>query len=174
MKAKTFFITGVLVFMGSLLSVYAQDKHVHAAHTHGAGVLELSVQAGKVIGRFEIPMESLLGHEHLPRTDAQKKAMAQLQSRLTSADYFMVLPAAAQCKQLSLQTASGMFDGKKSEHADLVIDFVFECAQAAQLTELRIALFARHPRLKTLKVDMVGPKGQQSVNLSAKNPVLRF
>jgi predicted nucleotidyltransferase len=153
---------------------FAQDKHAHAAHSHGVGSLELSVQAGKVSGSFEIPMESLLGHEHLPRTEAQKKAMANLQSGLASADYFMALPAAAQCKQISLKASSSMFEGKKSEHSDLDIDVAFECAQPAALTELRIALFAKHPRLKSLKVDMVGPKGQKSLSLSAKDPVLRF
>jgi hypothetical protein len=153
---------------------FAKDKHTHAAHSHGAGTLELSVQAGKVSGSFEIPMESLLGHEHLPRTEAQKKAMAQLQSGLNSADYLVLLPASAQCKSLSLQASSSMFEGKKSKHSDLDVDFAFGCAQPAALTEIRIALFAKHARLKTLKVNMVGPKGQKSVTLSAKNPVLRF
>jgi len=153
---------------------FAQDKHAHAAHSHGVGSLELSVQAGKVSGSFEIPMESLLGHEHLPRTEAQKKAMANLQSALASADYFMALPAAAQCKQISLKASSSMFEGKKSEHSDLDIDFSFDCAQPAALTELRISLFSKHARLKSLKADMVGPKGQKSVTLTAKDPVLRF
>ena len=106
--------------------------------------------------------------------EAQKKAMAQLQSGLAAADYFMTLPAAAQCKQISLKASSSMFEGKKSEHSDLNIDFAFDCAQPAALTEIPIALFAKHTRLKTLKVDMVGPKGQKSVTLTAKNPVLRF
>ncbi len=153
---------------------FAQDKHAHAAHSHGVGSLELSVQAGKVSGSFEIPMESLLGHEHLPRTEAQKKAMANLQSALASADYFIALPAAAQCKQISLKASSSMFEGKKSEHSDLDIDFSFDCAQPAALTELRISLFSKHARLKSLKADMVGPKGQKSVTLTAKDPVLRF
>lgn len=174
MTSKTFFVSGVFFWITTLLPVHAQDKHAHAAHAHGAGVLELSVQSGKIIGRFEIPMESLLGHEHLPRTEAQKKAMANLQSGLASADYFMALPAAAQCKQISLKATSSMFEGKKSEHSDLDIDVAFECAQPAALTEMRIALFAKHPTLKSLKVDMVVPKGQKSVTLSAKDPVLRF
>jgi hypothetical protein len=50
----------------------AGDKH--AAHSHGVGNLELVVQGGTVKASFEIPMESLLGFEHLPRTTAQKKS----------------------------------------------------------------------------------------------------
>ena len=47
----------------------AGDKH--AAHSHGVGNLELVVQGGTVKASFEIPMESLLGFEHLPRSPAQ-------------------------------------------------------------------------------------------------------
>jgi hypothetical protein len=138
-----------LIFQAAsvLLPAWAADKHEHAGHSHGQGQLELVVQGGAVKANFEIPMESLLGHEHLPRTEAQKKAMANLQSGLASADYFMALPAAAQCKQISLKASSSMFEGKKSEHSDLDIDVAFECAQPAALTELRISLFAKHPRL---------------------------
>jgi len=95
MKWITFFVSGLLVSLGLSSPVHAQDKQAHAAHSHGAGLLELSVLAGKVSGRFDIPMESLLGHEHLPRTDAQKKAMAHLQTALASVDYLMTLPPAA-------------------------------------------------------------------------------
>ena len=174
MKWITFFVSGLLVSLGLSSPVHAQDKQAHAAHSHGAGLLELSVLAGKVSGRFDIPMESLLGHEHLPRTDAQKKAMAHLQTALASVDYLMTLPAAAQCKQLSLKATSSMFEGKKSEHSELEVEFAFECAQPAALTEMRIPLFAKYPRLKSLKADMVGPKGQKSVTLTAKDSVLRF
>ncbi|MEY4677134.1 MAG: hypothetical protein RLZZ470_1641, partial [Pseudomonadota bacterium] len=56
----------------------AGDKH--AAHSHGLGNVELVVQGGTVKASFEIPMDSLLGFEHLPRTPAQKKALADLQT----------------------------------------------------------------------------------------------
>ena len=71
-----------LIFQAAsvLLPAWAADKHEHAGHSHGQGQLELVVQGGAVKANFEIPMESLLGFEHLPKTPAQKKAMADLQA----------------------------------------------------------------------------------------------
>ena len=150
----------------------AGDKH--AAHSHGVGNLELVVQGGTVKASFEIPMESLLGFEHLPRTTAQKKAMADLQTATAQASYFITLPAAADCQPKSLQVNAGMFNGKKSEHSDLDAELEFSCSQPSALKQLEIPLFKKHPRLSSLKVDMVSPKGQSSVTLKAKDPVLRW
>jgi hypothetical protein len=138
------------------------------------GTLELVVQGGMVKANFEIPMESLLGHEHLPRTPEQKKAMADLQTATAQANYFITLPAAADCQPKSLQVDADMFKGKKSEHSDLDAELEFSCSQPSALTQVEIPLFKKHPRLSSLKVDMVTPKGQSSVTLKAKDAVLRW
>ena len=67
-----------------------------------------------------------------------------------------------------------MFKGKKSEHSDLDAELEFSCSQPNALKQLEIPLFKKHPRLNALKVDMVSPKGQSSVTLKAKDPVLRW
>ena len=109
MKLSSLFVCVVTASAGLLCSAQAADKH--AAHSHGFGTLELVVQGGTVKANFEIPMESLLGHEHLPRTPEQKKAMAELQTAVAQASYFITLPAAAGCQSKSLQVNSDMFKG---------------------------------------------------------------
>jgi len=172
MKLSSLFVCVVTASAGLLCSAQAADKH--AAHSHGAGNLELVVQGSSVKASFEIPMESLLGFEHLPRTPAQKKAMADLQTATAQANYFITLPAAADCQPKSLQVDADMFKGKKSEHSDLDAELEFSCAQPSALKQLEIPLFKKHPRLSSLKVDMVTPKGQSSVTLKAKDAVLRW
>ncbi len=169
----------ICVLAGALSLASAADKvsadsHVHAAHTHGLGSLELVVQGGMLTAHFDIPMESLLGHEHLPRTPAQKKAMVELQAATGQASYFITLPAAAACKLVSLQVNAAMFKGKTAEHSDLDAELEFSCSQPSALTQIEIPLFKKHVRLSALKVDMVSPKGQSSVTLKAKDPVLRW
>jgi hypothetical protein len=169
----------VWAIVGGLTLASAADKsapsdHAHAAHSHGLGQLELVVQGGTVKASFEIPMESLLGFEHLPRTPEQKKAMADLQTATAQASYFITLPAAADCQPKSLQVNADMFKGQKSEHSDLDAELEYSCAQPSALKQLEIPLFKKHPRLSSLKVDMVSPKGQASVTLKAKDPVLRW
>ena len=161
-----------VVLLLSLSIGHAEEKH--AAHLHGLGTVEIAIEGKTVKGAFEIPMESLLGHEYLPRTAAEKKAMADLQSAVAKASYFVSFPAAAECKEKSIAAESAMFAGKKSEHSDLDVDFEFECAKPQALTSIEFPLFAKHPRLGSLKVDMVGPKGQKSLTLKAKDPVLRW
>ena len=161
------------LFLSAAL-LHAADHQGHAAHSHGLGVLELVIQGKTVKATFEIPMESLLGHEYLPRSAAEKKAMADLKAGVTKAAYFMNFPAAAQCQEKSVKTESAMFEGKKSEHADLDAELEFECAKPEALAQIEFPLFAKHPRLGSLKVDMVGPKGQKSLTVKAKDPVLRW
>lgn len=163
-----------LPLLMSAAIVHAADPQGHAAHSHGLGVLELVIQAKTVKASFEIPMESLLGHEYLPRSAAEKKALADLKAGVAKAAYFMAFPGAAQCQEKSVKTASSVFEGKKSEHADLDAELEFECAKPEALTQIEFPLFAKHPRLGSLKVDMVGPKGQKSLTVKAKEPVLRW
>ena len=169
---QTFALIAALPLFLFCTTVMAADKH--AAHSHGVGNLELVVQGSSVKASFEIPMESLLGFEHLPRTPAQKKAMADLQTATAQASYFITLPAAADCQPKSLQVNADMFKAQKSEHSDLDVALEFSCAQPSALKQLDIPLFKKHPRLSSLKVDMVSPKGQASVTLKAKDPVLRW
>jgi hypothetical protein len=163
----------VLMLLG-LLTVSSHAEEKHAAHAHGLGTAEIAIDGKTVKVAFEIPMESLLGHEYLPRSAAEKKAMADLQAAVTKASYFVSLPATAECKDKSITAESAMFAGKKSEHSDLDVEFEFECAKPEALTLIEFPLFAKHPRLASLKVDMVGPKGQKSLTVKAKDPVLRW
>ena len=168
--------TVTLLFQAAsiLLPVWAADKHEHAGHSHGQGQLELVVQGAVVKANFEIPMESLLGFEHLPKTPAQKKAMADLQASVTQPDYALGLPKAAACELKNGQAQSDMFLGQKSSHSDLDLRIEFTCRQPAELRQIELPIFKKHPRLKSLKVDMLTPKGQGATTVKAKDPVLRW
>lgn len=173
MKIHSFLLTCLLLGLPAL-TVHAEDNHGHAAHSHGLGVLEIAIEGKTVKGTFEIPMESLLGHEYLPRNAAQKKALADLQAGVTKASYLVSLPVAAECTEKIVKASSAMFEGKKSEHSDLDVDFEFVCAKPQALTQIEFPVFAKHPRLSSLKVDIAGPKGQKSLTVKAKDPVLRW
>ena len=45
--------------------------HTHA-HAHGVGQLQIAIDGAVVRGELHIPMESLLGHEYLPRSRRKK------------------------------------------------------------------------------------------------------
>ena len=151
-----------------------EQSHEHQAHSHGNGTLELVIDGNTVKGKFEIPMESLLGFENLPKNTAQKKAVADLQTATASADNFVKLPAAAACTQVAVTAESDMFKGKKSEHSDLDYSFEFLCKNPSELKSIEFVVMSKSAKFKKLKVDMVTPKGQKSTTVQAKNPVLNF
>lgn len=174
MTSNALFLAGLIVATSAWSADKSGAHHDHAAHSHGQGQLALVVQGDLVQLEFEIPMESLLGHEHLPKTTAQKKAMAELQAGAALADYFVALPAAAACQLQSAQAQSDMFLGKKSEHSDLDLQLRFKCSKPAALQQVELVVFKKHPRLKSLKVEMLTPQGQGSTTLKPKDPVLRW
>ena len=151
-----------------------EQSHEHQAHSHGNGTLELVIDGNTVKGKFEIPMESLLGFENLPKNTAQKKAVADLQTATASADNFVKLPAATACTQVAVTAESDMFKGKKSEHSDLDYSFEFLCKNPFELKSIEFLVMSKSAKFKKLKVDMVTPKGQKSTTVQAKNPVLNF
>ena len=170
----------VLFFSISMASCTAfaeakkEQSHEHQAHSHGNGTLELVIDGNTVKGKFEIPMESLLGFENLPKNTAQKKAVADLQTATASADNFVKLPAAAACTQVAVTAESDMFKGKKSEHSDLDYSFEFLCKNPSELKSIEFVVMSKSAKFKKLKVNMVTPKGQKSTTVQAKNPVLNF
>jgi len=119
-------------------------------------------------------MESLLGHEHLPKTPAQMKAMADLQAGITQPNYLLSLPKAAACELKSVEAQSDMFLGKKAEHSDLDLRMAFTCSHPAELRLIEFPVFKKHTRLKSLKVEMLTSKGQGATTVQAKDPVLRW
>jgi hypothetical protein len=118
-------------------------------------------------------MESLLGHEYLPRSQAQKNAMAQLRQSLTNPAYVMLPVAAAQCQVTNNLATSPMFEGRDGGgHSSLLYAFAFRCEQPQHLRQIDVPLFAKHPRLKEIEVELVGPAVQRSLRIKAAQPQL--
>jgi hypothetical protein len=146
--------------------------HAHA-HAHGVGQLQIAIDGAVVRGELQIPMESLLGHEYLPRSQAQKNAMAQLRQSLTNPAYVMLPVAAAQCQVTNSLATSPMFEGRDGGgHSSLLYAFAFRCEQPQHLRKIDVPLFAKHPRLKEIEVELVGPAVQRSLRIKAAQPQL--
>ena len=164
-----------LIAIGNCFAPAKKEKtHEHKAHSHGNGSLELVIDGNTVKGKFEIPMESLLGFENLPKNAEQRKTMAELQTATASAENFVKLPPAAACTQVSVSAESDLFKGKKSEHSDLDYTFEFVCKNPSELKSIKFVVMSKSTKFKKLKVDMVTPHGQNSTTIDAKNPILNF
>ena len=150
------------------------DSHEHRAHSHGNGTLELAIDGKSVKGKFELPMESLLGFENLPKNASQKKTMAALQEATQTIENFIQLPASAGCVSKSISATSDMFLGKKSDHSDLDLSFEWECKKISEVKQIDLVIFKNYRKLKSMKVDLVTPQSQQSFQVKSNKPTINF
>lgn len=158
-----------LVAAGSLPSLSLAGP----GHAHGKADMELSLQGASLTGVFKTPMDSLLGFEHAPKTDNQKRSVEQLKTRLSDPTRFFQPTEAAQCTPKSVDFQSSLFTGKVTGgHSDLEYRFAFTCANPAALTGLDAVVFGQYPRLHELRVELVTDKGQRSVTLRKRSRVL--
>lgn len=163
--------------LGVLLAsaAVAADKHDHGAaagHVHGQMQLELAVDGGSVQIHIESPLDSLLGFEHLPKTPAQKQAVAQLQAQMKDAGALFRLDAAAGCTLQRSEVESAIFEPAKAapgEHMDLDLSLDYQCRQPQALKGIETTLFAQYPRLQRIDVQIAAAKGQRKLTLKRPN-----
>jgi hypothetical protein len=142
-----------------------------AQHSHGKGTLQLSLQSDVLQGQWTMPMEALLGFEQLPKNPSQTEAMNQLQKSLQNANYFIELPAEANCQQIEVKAESDMFQGVKGKgHSDLQYAFKFKCAHPQALTKFGFPFFKSHLRAHQLKVEWVSQGSQKSATVRSSKP----
>ena len=57
----------------------------------------------------------------------------------------------------------------------MLASYRFDCRKAPALAGLDFSqLFSRYPGTESIQVQLIGPSGQQGLELSAKNPRLAF
>jgi hypothetical protein len=155
------------------------------AHQHGALALAVAVDGAQLSVQLQAPLESLLGFERAPRTDAERRAAAELLARLRGGDAagLFKADAAAQCTLSSAEVQAGVLepagktagkddakdDTKEDGHADLEAVYTFTCAQPGQLRTLEVGLFEAFKRVRRIDVQVAGPKGQRKQWLERPN-----
>lgn len=166
------------------------------AHVHGRAELDVAVDAQTVTVQLESPLDSLLGFERAPRTDAERKRVADAVKRLQAADKLFRIDPAAQCTLKSVELASEVLglgkdaaakpddkhDHKKGdekdhdddEHADIDVTAVFGCANAAKARFIDVGLFEAFPRYKAIDAQVAAPGGQSKRTLTKAAPRLAW
>jgi hypothetical protein len=143
------------------------------AHEHGVVKMDVAIEGQKLSIAVEAPLDNLLGFERAPRTDAERKAAAEVLARLRSPDKGMPLfvpDAAAQCtlskaEVLAATLEPGAKPAGKAEHADLDASYEFTCGKPAELRSLDVGLFDAYKRIQRIEVQVAGPQGQSKLTL---------
>lgn len=154
--------------LAALLVVSTPALAQHKAHVHGVVKLDVAVQGATLSVQLEAPLDSLVGFEHRPRTDAQRQAAAAALRQLNDGAALFKPDAAAGCTLTrtevngdALQPAApGSPAPKDGGHADLDASYEFTCTTPAQLAGLEQALFSTFKRISRIEVQVAGARGQ--------------
>lgn len=145
-------------------------------HVHGAGRIDVAIEAGKIEVELELPLDTLVGFERAPRNEKERAALEAAAATLRDGAGLFLPAAGAACK-LTDATVTVPFAGDTAAgghgHADVDAHYVFECVNAGT-GSLETALFRKFPRLYRLELQRVGPKGQAGGRLTPKAPVVRW
>jgi energy-coupling factor transporter ATP-binding protein EcfA2 len=161
------------------LSLSAAAQAQGHAHEHGAVKLDIAVEAGKLTLQMESPLANLVGFERSPRTDAERKKVADVVAQLKAADTLFKIDPAAGCTLAKVELASAVLKlgtpdpSEKAEegHADIDGDFEYTCTDSARAAFIELGLFGAFKNMQRIDVQVAAPKGQAKRTL--KRPASR-
>lgn len=160
------------------------------AHEHGVAELRVAADADELAIEFASPLESLVGFEHEPRTEAQRAALVAAEARLRDFGSLFSLPAAAGCTLRGVALDSPWLQGAGHQrahdaahpharahedgHAELVAGYSLRCEAPAALDALGLKLFEAFPRLREIRAERVSAHGRGAATLRPQAPALRL
>nr|WP_064495016.1 DUF2796 domain-containing protein [Pseudomonas chengduensis] len=181
----------------ALLPLVAAQAHEHGhdhdhehshdslgAHEHGVASLNAALDGNLLELQLESPAMNLVGFEHAAKSDADKAKVAAAKRELEQPISLFALNS-GDCKATQVELESPLFGDAdhdhdhdhdhEGEHSDIQAHYRFECAKANELKQLDLAeLFKRFPATEKIQVQLIGPNGQQGVELTPAQPRLSF
>jgi hypothetical protein len=150
------------------------------AHVHGAAKLQIAAEGEHLEVVLVSPLENLVGFEHAPRNDKERKAVKSMIDAFNKPGTLLTPTAAAKCSAEPAEITSpvtGHGTGKPAEndaHAELEAVIVYQCANPSALKGMEVRLFHAFPQLKRIRADIVSDRGQRSATLTAQRRSLSW
>jgi len=173
---------------------HAHDHDHHdslGAHEHGAAELDAALDGSMLEIEFRSPAMNLVGFEHAPSSEADKRQIAAARRQLEQAGILFGLPVAAGCTLAETELESPLFEGAahdhddehehkhdddhEGQHSEIHAHYHFDCAtpQALEALDLQ-ALFKAFPGMQRIQAQLIGPNGQRGAQLDAEQPRATF
>ena len=178
-----------------LAVAHAADEHDHehgslGAHEHGVGRLDAALDGKTLALELQSPAMNLVGFEHAVTSDADKAKVAAARALLEQPLALFNLPKAAGCVVENQELESPLFadtpdadddhdkdakDEHHHDHSEIHAHYQFTCATPDALKTLDLAnIFNAFPATQKIQIQLIGPSGQQGVDVTAKAAALKF
>lgn len=151
-------------------------------HEHGLAALNVALDGNTLEIQLESPAMNLLGFEHAASSADDQAKVAAARRQLEQPQALFALPIEAQCTLREHELRSALFgehaeptDDEEPGHSAISAHYQFACAAPQALKTLELgSFFGSFPGTEKLDVQLIGPSGQQGVQLSPGNSRLAF
>jgi ABC-type Zn2+ transport system substrate-binding protein/surface adhesin len=171
---------------------HSHDEHrQYGAHVHGIGKLNIVLDGDEVHIELDSPAANIVGFEHQPRSAEDRAALERAARTLRDGDRLFLFSRDAGCRQEKATVESDMLEAadkkqrgyehgsEKMEHddhahADIRVEYRFECSRPDRVEQLVVELFEAFPGTERLDVQYVIGSRQGAAELNSARHVLRF
>lgn len=157
-------IAALLTASTVCLADSADHPHTHdslGAHVHGTAQLDIAIEGEQLYVAVQSPAGDLLGFEHSPTTDPQKRKLAETVKLLENPEPLFALDCAID----EAKVESPLLDHASEEHAghaDINVRYQLYCENIELLTELDASGWFKHfPGTERIQVQLISDISQQ-------------
>ena len=162
-----------LLFVGltaTTTQVNAQETRELDSHQHGHVKLEIAIEKSQLNIALEAPGESIIGFEHVAKTEKQKTAVKAALEQLSDPVSIFVMPSKAGCRVSSSNAELHQHGG----HNEFEASYAFTCTNIAEFQFLETKLFSLYPAIDEIDAVYVAHAGQGNVELKSGSPMVVF
>ena len=172
MRANTLTL---LLSLTILTSPQVLAKKNLGSHEHGSAKISLSYENNAAEIELEAPADSIIGFEHAPKTDKEKKAFENakgLWQNLLSD--LVVFPKELNCKITESEFKQELSDDKheKNSHSEIEASATITCEK--NITgDIAVMFRKQFKKMKNVKLEVVGTKSM-SLKLKNDNEIIKL
>ena len=180
---KNIFIVLVCLFMS--FDILAQVARQKDSHEHGAAKLMMVMEGEKLQIEFEVPSENLIGFEHFPKSQSNRKNFNKAIKILSDPSKLFSIPIKAECLLVGMNISQSLFsneeehghedehgqdESEKSEiHSEFKSNYNWNCLHLDEIDSFGTQLMSFFPRIEEIRVSWISHNSQGSLELESKD-----
>jgi len=182
------FLVLVCVFVS--FDILAQVARQKDSHEHGAAKLMMALEGEKLHVEFEVPSESLIGFEHFPKSQSNRKNFNEAIKILSDPSKLFSIPIKAECLLVGMNVSQSLFsneeehghdesekedehghdESEKSEiHSEFKSNYYWNCQHLDEIDSIGTQLMSFFFGIEEIRVNWISNNGQGSLELESKD-----
>jgi hypothetical protein len=174
---KNIFIVLVSLFVS--FDILAQVARQKDSHEHGAAKLMMVMEGEKLQVEFEVPSESLIGFEHFPKSQSNRKNFNVSIKILSDPSKLFSMPIKAECLLVGMNVSQSLFSNEEEHghdesekyeiHSEFESNYYWNCQHLDEIDSIGTQLMSFFPRIEEIRVNWISNNGQGSLELESKD-----